>query len=259
MPPAAPNRCQAPPGPILGDPNAPRAASDGRVSPRASAGRRPAQRPRPMTRRELPPRSTKPKARPGRAVWYHAPHYGSPSSRLSGTPGGLHARPLARPHPGEPARVPRSLPAACGWRVPPHRPYRGDRSVNALDDVVAASAGELAAAIRDRRLSSAEVVEAHLRRIDEVNPRVNAIVQVTGDAALARAREADAALASGRATGPLHGVPFTVKDICDVAGGGSAAGPPRPGRVLPHRDAAVLAPVRPRRGVALRQTHSAPG
>jgi len=50
--------------------------------------------------------------------------------------------------------------------------------VNALDDVVTAPAGALATAIRTRRLSSAEVVDAHLRRIDNVNPRVNAIVPV---------------------------------------------------------------------------------
>ena len=81
-----------------------------------------------------------------------------------------------------------------------------------MDEIIYSSATELARAIREREVSSEEVVGAHLARIEEVNPKLNAVVQLTADAALARAREADAALARGESWGPLHGVPVTIKD-----------------------------------------------
>src|SRR5205807_10641905 len=74
------------------------------------------------------------------------------------------------------------------------------------------SAIELARMIRHREVSSLEVIDAHLRRIDEVNPRINAIVQMDAERARAEARGADDAIARGDDVGPLHGVPFTVKD-----------------------------------------------
>src|SRR5919198_4243533 len=93
-----------------------------------------------------------------------------------------------------------------------------------LDDLIYTSATELAAAIRAKHVSSAEVVHAYLRRIEAVNPRLNALVQVAADMARVQARAADAVLARGELTGPLHGVPFTVKDVCETAGIISAAG-----------------------------------
>jgi amidase len=81
------------------------------------------------------------------------------------------------------------------------------------------SAVELAAMIRDREVSSREVVQAHLDRIEAVNPSLNAIVRLLPDEALAAADEADAAdRAGGDQRGPLHGVPFTVKENIDLAG-----------------------------------------
>ncbi|MBC5765755.1 amidase [Ramlibacter albus] len=80
------------------------------------------------------------------------------------------------------------------------------------------SAQRLARLIKSREISSAEVVEAHLARIDEVNPRLNAIVKVLAEPARAAARAADEAVARGDALGPLHGVPFTAKENVDVAG-----------------------------------------
>src|SRR3954463_15660042 len=79
-----------------------------------------------------------------------------------------------------------------------------------------ASASTLARAIRAKDISSQELVEAHLRRIAEVNPKLNAIVQLTADSARAEARAADAALARGEIRGPMHGVPFTVKDTLET-------------------------------------------
>jgi Asp-tRNA(Asn)/Glu-tRNA(Gln) amidotransferase A subunit family amidase len=88
------------------------------------------------------------------------------------------------------------------------------------------SASELAERIRTKQISSEEVVEAHIRRIEQVNPEINAVVQMRAEAALAEAREADKALAGGRSTGPLHGVPMTIKDSFDtrdlISTGGSS-------------------------------------
>jgi Asp-tRNA(Asn)/Glu-tRNA(Gln) amidotransferase A subunit family amidase len=85
-----------------------------------------------------------------------------------------------------------------------------------LDEIIYSSAGSLARAIREKKASAAEVVKAHLDRIEEVNPSLNAVVQLSADRALAEAREADARLARAEPVGPLHGVPFTIKDSFDT-------------------------------------------
>ncbi|WP_028060093.1 amidase [Candidatus Solirubrobacter pratensis] len=76
------------------------------------------------------------------------------------------------------------------------------------------SASELAAGIRARRFSAREVMESHLGRIEAVNPRLNAIVTLDAEGALAAAGAADRRPAAG----PLHGVPVAVKDLEDTAG-----------------------------------------
>ena len=80
------------------------------------------------------------------------------------------------------------------------------------------SATALAALIRDRQVSVHEVVETHLRRIDAVNPTLNAIVIRLDEQALAAADTADRAVAAGDQLPPLHGVPFTIKECFDLAG-----------------------------------------
>ena len=74
------------------------------------------------------------------------------------------------------------------------------------------SAIDLARMIATRETTSTEVVEAHLARIDAVNPKLNAIVRRLDDSARAAAAEADRQVASGAPLGPLHGVPITVKE-----------------------------------------------
>ena len=73
------------------------------------------------------------------------------------------------------------------------------------------TATQIAADIRNKKVTSRQVVEAHLQRIAEVNPKINAIVRVLADEALAGADLADAAVRAGAKLGPLHGVPMTVK------------------------------------------------
>ena len=78
-------------------------------------------------------------------------------------------------------------------------------------------AAEAAKLIRNKTLSPVELTEALLRRIEQYDARLNAFITLTGDAALARAREAEAAVMAGAALGPLHGVPYGLKDIIDTA------------------------------------------
>ena len=87
-----------------------------------------------------------------------------------------------------------------------------------MSEIWQLSATELAQRIARRQLSSAEVVDAHLARIDAVNPALNAVVRVLADEARAAAALADKKLAAGETIGPLHGVPFTVKENIDMAG-----------------------------------------
>ena len=76
----------------------------------------------------------------------------------------------------------------------------------------------LARRIREREISSEEVVQATLRRIEQVNPKVNAVTRVLAPEARKAADAADRKLAEGATLGPLHGVPFTVKENIDLAG-----------------------------------------
>jgi amidase len=80
------------------------------------------------------------------------------------------------------------------------------------------SASGLAESIRAGDVSSREVIETHLRRIEDVNPAVNAVPVVLAEQALEAARAADRAAAAGGELPPLHGVPFTVKANIDLAG-----------------------------------------
>ena len=93
-----------------------------------------------------------------------------------------------------------------------------------MADLWRMSATELTALIRDRQVSVREVIEAHLSRIDAVNPALNAIVIRLDEQALAAADAADRAAATGDQLPPLHGVPFTIKECFDLVGTPTTAG-----------------------------------
>ncbi|SDC23916.1 amidase [Geodermatophilus telluris] len=80
------------------------------------------------------------------------------------------------------------------------------------DDLCLRPATELAALVRKREVSARELLEAHLARIERVDPQVNAIVTLDAEGARAAADAADAALAAGEEVGPLHGLPAAHKD-----------------------------------------------
>ena len=102
------------------------------------------------------------------------------------------------------------------------------------------SATELAAAIRSRQVSSREVIQAHLRRIEAVNPLINAVTVVLGEQALQAAKAADRAAARGEQLPPFHGVPFTVKENIDLADTATTQGAQALAGAYPSRDAPVV-------------------
>ena len=107
-----------------------------------------------------------------------------------------------------------------------------------------APAVTVARAIRAGDVSSVEVTTRMLERIKQFNPGLNAIVTLTADAALARARAADEALARGESWGPFHGVPCTIKDTFETAGVRTTAGAPPFAKHVPAVDAAVVSRLR---------------
>lgn len=94
-----------------------------------------------------------------------------------------------------------------------------------MKDLLLLSGLALAEKIRRREVSSTEVVDAHIRQVERVNPSLNAMVRTRFDAAREEAREADRALAEGRADlGPFHGVPCSIKESFAVTGMPNTAG-----------------------------------
>ena len=114
---------------------------------------------------------------------------------------------------------------------------------------------ELAEAIRAKQISSLEVVRACLRRIGEVNPMINAVVRLADDAE-DLARSADAALAAGVIRGPLHGIPFTIKDSLDTAAIVTTAGTTGWADRKPDLDATVAARLKGAGGILLGKTNT---
>jgi aspartyl-tRNA(Asn)/glutamyl-tRNA(Gln) amidotransferase subunit A len=90
--------------------------------------------------------------------------------------------------------------------------------VSGGDDLVFGTATQLAALIRTKRLSPVELVQAYLERIDRLDGRLCAYITVCPEQALASARAAESAVMRGEPLGPLHGIPFAVKDQFDVRG-----------------------------------------
>lgn len=123
-----------------------------------------------------------------------------------------------------------------------------------MSDLVYASATTLARRIRAREVSAQEVVAAHLAQIARVNPALNALV-AADDTALAQAQAADAALARGELVGPLHGVPFTVKDWIDAAGLPCTGGDPQFRARVPSADAPAVARLRQAGAILLGKTN----
>jgi len=123
------------------------------------------------------------------------------------------------------------------------------------DDITSKSAGELANAIRAKQRSSKSIVEAHLEQIAKVNPKLNAIVQLTADSARKQADAADAALARGEIRGALHGVPVTIKDTLETEGVICTGGTKGRANYVPKADATSVARLRAAGAIILGKTN----
>ena len=124
-----------------------------------------------------------------------------------------------------------------------------------MDRLIFYTVGELESAIRKREVSSVEVVTAHLAQIDRHNQALNAVVTVDSAGALARAGQADAALARGEVWGPLHGIPVTFKDSIETAGLRTTVGYPPLSDHVPSSDATVVARLRAAGAIIMGKTN----
>lgn len=115
-------------------------------------------------------------------------------------------------------------------------------------------ATKLAELIRTKEVSPVEVMQAHLDRIEAINPKINAVVSVA-DNALASARQAEAAVMAGDHLGPLHGVPFSVKDSIDTAGVLTQRGSPIFAGRTPDVDATTVARLKNAGAIVLAKTN----
>ena len=118
------------------------------------------------------------------------------------------------------------------------------------------SAVELARSLRNREVSAREVLAAHLARIEETDPAINAIVTLEPERALAQARAADEALVRGEPVGPLHGLPIAHKDLADTAGVRTTYGSPIYADHVPERDEPFVVRVHEAGAIMLGKTNT---
>jgi amidase len=124
------------------------------------------------------------------------------------------------------------------------------------DDITSLSAVEMAAHIRRKDLSAREVLEAHLARIERINPGVNAIVTLVPERARAWAKEADEKQASGAALGPLHGLPVAHKDLVETAGIRTTRGSLFYKDYVPTADALIVKRIRAAGAITIGKTNT---
>lgn len=124
-----------------------------------------------------------------------------------------------------------------------------------MTELIYESATRLARLIREKEVSPVEVVEAHVRRIEEVNPALNAFVTTVFDRAREEARAAEASLSRGERVGPLHGVPVSIKDTIETAGIRSVAGTKLREFFVPDADAPVVSRLRSAGAIVLGKTN----
>ncbi len=125
-----------------------------------------------------------------------------------------------------------------------------------MNDIVAKSAKSLVELMKARKLSPVEVMEGYLRRAEQLNPRLNAMVTFAPDA-LAKAKAAELDLARNRSTRLLHGLPITIKDTIETAGLRSTSGSFVRAEFVPQVDAPAVARLRAAGAIILGKTNAA--
>ena len=123
------------------------------------------------------------------------------------------------------------------------------------DPIYYQEASTLAEMIRNKEITSVEVVQAHLDRIEVINPQINGIVTLMGEQALKNAAAADKAVAAGKKLGPLHGVPFSIKDAIDTAGVPTQYGSKIFEGHVPDKDATVVTRMKNAGAIPLMKTN----
>lgn len=107
-------------------------------------------------------------------------------------------------------------------------------------ELVMLDLSEASRAVQKKEVSPVELTQACLARIEKLNPRLNAFITITGDAALEAARKAEAEIARGEWKGPLHGIPLAVKDLIETAGVKTTAASAVLKNNVPTADAEVI-------------------
>jgi amidase len=123
------------------------------------------------------------------------------------------------------------------------------------NDLVFSTVKQWAAAIRTRRISARETLQTYLSQIDKYNPALNAINIIDAERAMQQALAADEALARGEVWGPLHGIPFTLKDAHSTAGMRTTVGFPPLADYVPDEDSTVTARLKQAGGVLFGKTN----
>lgn len=126
----------------------------------------------------------------------------------------------------------------------------------AADALCWLSAVELARMIHARELSPVEVIDAVLTRLDRVNPRINAYCTITAEQARAAAREAEAAVRGGSPLGPLHGVPYSLKDLTPTKGIRTTSGSKIFEHHVPTEDAIIVERMRAAGAILIGKTNT---
>ena len=115
--------------------------------------------------------------------------------------------------------------------------------------------GKINQHLRAGRLSPVELTRAYLKRIEQINPQLNAFRLVTADLALAQAKAAEAAIQRGEYRGPLHGIPVAVKDLFDISGLPTTAGAKCFAGRIPKQDAVVIERLRQAGAILIGKHH----
>ena len=113
------------------------------------------------------------------------------------------------------------------------------------------SVTELGTLLENSEVSPVEVTEAYLERIERINPLINAYITTAGDQAIADAKEAEAEIVAGRYRGPLHGIPFAIKDQFWTKGLRTTNGSSLLAEFVPEEDATVVARLKDSGGILL--------
>ncbi len=127
---------------------------------------------------------------------------------------------------------------------------------SAADELCMLTATDLASRIRRKQVSARDVMAAHLARIERVNPKINAIVTLVADRAMADAAKADEQQAKGAALGPLHGLPVAHKDLVNTAGIRTTFGSPYYKDNVPTRDALIVTRIRNAGAITVGKTNT---